>query len=103
MVTEGKPVNQHAYNPITRVYSRNQILDLLKDFDMISLRKGSFSYGQLFPRGGGLVDRALNFFLGARKHRGGLLVYGEDAILQSNVERWIGTHLGFAWNALIKK
>ena len=103
MVTEGKPVNQHAYNPITRVYSRNEILSLLKDFELISLRKGSFLYGQLLPRGGSLLDQVLNFFSGTRKHRGGLLVYGEDAILQSNIERWIGTHLGFAWNALIKK
>jgi SAM-dependent methyltransferase len=102
-ITEGKPVNQEACNPITRVYDRSQLGNLLTDFEIISLRKNSFEIGHLLPRGAGRLNQALQWLYGTRKHPGGLLVYGEDANVQSGVERWLAGYLGFDWNILIKK
>lgn len=102
-ITEGKPVHQEAFNPITRVYSRSQLRSLLKNFEIVSLRKNSFDFGHCLPRGAGFLNRALQLLYGKRKHPGGFLVYGEDGNVQSSIKRWLARYLGFDWNILMKK
>ncbi len=102
-ITEGKPVNQEEFNPVTRVYSRSQLLALLSDFEVLSLRKSSFSFGDLLPRGSGLMNKALHSITGKRKHPGGFLVYGEDGIVHSEIEQRLSGLIGFDWNILVKK
>jgi SAM-dependent methyltransferase len=102
-ITEGRPLHQEAFNPVTRVYDRGQLRSLLHQFDIVSLRKNSFDVGHFLPRGMGLLNRILQKLTGKRKHPGGFLVYGEDGVLQSGVERWFAPYLGFDWNILVKK
>lgn len=102
-ITEGKPVNQEEYNPITRVYDRSQLRFLLRNFEIMSLRKNSFEFGHFLPRGAGVLNRVLQSVLGNRKHPGGFLVYGEDANVQTNIECWLAGHIGFDWNILLRK
>jgi ubiquinone/menaquinone biosynthesis C-methylase UbiE len=102
-ITEGKPVNQEEFNPVTRVYSHAQLVELLNDFEILSLRKSSFEFGHLLPRGNGLLNKALQSITGKRVHPGGFLVYGENGIVQSGIECWLSRLLGFDWNILVKK
>jgi ubiquinone/menaquinone biosynthesis C-methylase UbiE len=46
-ITEGKPVHGVTKNPVTRVYSRRQLVNLFKKYKIISLRKYDFDFGQL--------------------------------------------------------
>jgi ubiquinone/menaquinone biosynthesis C-methylase UbiE len=102
-ITEGKPVNQEEFNPVTRVYSRPQLMELLSDFEILSLRKSSFDFGHFLPRGNGIFNNMLQSITGKRKHSGGFLVYGEDGIIHSGVEHRLSGLLGFDWNILVKK
>lgn len=102
-ITEGIPLNQKEYNPVTRVYSRAQLYELLSKFEVLSLRKNSFDFGHFLPRGSGVLNQMIQRVTGRRKHPGGFLVYGSDGIVQSDLERFLSKNLGFDWNILVQK
>ena len=102
-ITEGVPLNQEEFNPVTRVYSRSQLIDLLSEFGILSLRKNSFDFGHFLPRGNGILNNLIQKITRRRKHPGGFLVYGNDGIVQSDFERLLSRAIGFDWNILIKK
>lgn len=102
-VTEGNPKFGQAKNPITRVYSRKEILCLLRDFRLISLRKASFQFDNFaVPRLSRLREVLLRLF-GHSPHPGGMLVYGRPFFAETALELALGRFLGFAWNIVAEK
>lgn len=102
-ITEGRPKYQSAYNPITRVYSRAELGKLLEKFEIVSIRKSSFEFGQVLPFGAGILNKLLQRLFGNRKHPGGQLVYGEPGNVSYWPERVLGRYLGFDWNIVVRK
>lgn len=102
-VTEGVPKFGRTKNPITRVYSRSELLSLLHDFRLISLRRSSFLFDNFaIPRLTRLREAALRL-LERRPHPGGILVYGRPFFVETALELALGRHIGFAWNIVAEK
>jgi ubiquinone/menaquinone biosynthesis C-methylase UbiE len=85
---------QTVANPITRCYTRSQILALFQQFECLTLRKAEF-YFYLLPIFGRLYRRYQLRRYGT--HPGGRLVYGEPWPIQSPLEVKLGRSMGFAW------
>jgi ubiquinone/menaquinone biosynthesis C-methylase UbiE len=102
-LTEGKPKHGQTKNPITRVYSAAQLRRLFAGFRLLSLRKSSFQFDNfLFPRLTQIRNAILKA-LGHRAHPGGILVYGGPFVPETDLELFLGRHIGFAWNILAEK
>ncbi len=99
--TEGRPQFGQTWNPITRVYSRRQMLDAFRRFRVESLRKASFEFNTL-PLIGRL-RRPILRALGYTPHPGGIPLYGEARIPEPAFELWLGRYFGFAWNIVAVK
>ena len=41
--------------------------------------------------------------LGVAPHPGGVFVYGAPYVPDIAIERWLGKHVGFAWNLVAEK
>ena len=85
---------QTVRNPITRCFSRRGIENLFKEFCIKGLRKSEF-YFYLIPKLGRLYR-----YWQIRKygvHPGGYLVYGEPWPIQSRLELFLGTIMGWSW------
>ena len=89
----GKHV-QTRENPVTHCYTRRQILELLRLFEEVSLRKGDFFF-YLIPKIGRMYRRYQIRRHGT--HPGGILVYGEPWPIQSRLELALGRRIGFSW------
>ena len=100
-VTEGKPSDRGVENPITRVYSRDEISQLFRRFESVALRKNSFSLSDI-PLLGKIRPWLLGL-MGRRPHEGGVIVYGRPYLVETSLEIAMGKHFGFAWNILAKK
>jgi ubiquinone/menaquinone biosynthesis C-methylase UbiE len=85
---------QTVENPITRCYTAAGIRRLFRRFENLNLRKGEF-YFYLIPKLGRVYRRWQIKRYGT--HPGGYLVYGEPWPMQSQLERWLGRFMGFAW------
>jgi SAM-dependent methyltransferase len=85
---------QSVENPITRCYTQGGIKRLFTRFENMTLRKGEF-YFYLIPKLGRLYRRWQIKHYGT--HPGGYLVYGEPWPIQSPLELWLGSIMGFAW------
>ena len=85
---------QTVENPITRCYSRSGIEKLFKDFHIKGLRKSEF-YFYLIPKIGRVYRHWQIKKYGV--HPGGLLVYGEPWPIQSRLELFLGTIIGWSW------
>ncbi len=95
--TEGKPSPGVNKNPITRVYSGNQLRDLFQGFTNLEFRKDSFQLSQLFFPWSGYVRNLLMRIFFHKPHPGGLLVYGKPMFPENGFELLLGPRLGFAW------
>lgn len=102
-LTEGRP-RRSGPNPITRVYSKRQLLQLLDGCEVISLRNNGFTYSQLspLPFGERLRDAALRA-LGHESIDAGRLLYGRPFIPETRTELMLGRHVGFGWNVKARK
>lgn len=102
-VTEGAPRYRSERNPITRVYSKRQLVAVFDQFEIISLRKNSFFFSYLpVPRSGKCREIILRA-LGYKPHEGGQLVYGKPTIPETKLELWLGGILGWGWNIGVRK
>lgn len=101
IITEGRPKHQDSKNPITRIYSKKQILSLFKDFNVESIRKNSFSFSQLpvAARIRPLIMKGLGYKL----WKSGTIVYGAPNYAETRLELMIGKYFGFAWNVIASK
>ena len=102
-LTEGRTKFGTTKNPITRVYSAQQIRRAFRNFEIQSLRKSSFQFDNFcIPRLTQLRHGLLKAF-GCRPHPGGILVYGRAQIPETGLELALGPYLGFAWNIVARK
>ncbi len=101
MITEGRAQFGNTKNPITRVYSRKQIRQLLKDFRIESLRKNSFSFSQL-PVAARIRSPLLKW-LGYKPWESGIIVYGSPCYGETRLELLLSPILGFAWSIVASK
>ena len=102
-VTEGKPKFDNQRNLITRVYSRKKLIELLKDFEILKIRKHNFSFKDFcFPKLTQIRIFILNL-IGRKAHPGGQIVYGRDEMIYTNLEMKLGKSFGFSRNLVIKK
>ena len=102
-ITEGKTKYSNTKNPITRVYNKNEIIDLFLNFKVISLRKHFFSYKDFaIPKLTQLRDKILNFFK-CEYHEGGNIVYGRPIIPLTNNEKKLSKYFGFFWYIVVQK
>jgi len=101
ILTEGKPKFDSIRNPITRVYSRKELLTLLSDFEIESLRKNSFSFSQIpiLSR----IRRILVRIFKCKAWKSGILVYGSPCYIETKIEMKLGETIGFAWNIVASK
>ena len=101
IITEGRPKHQDSKNPITRIYSKKQILSLFKEFNLASIRKSSFSFSQI-P----VAARIRPFILkslGCKRWKSGAIVYGAPNYAETRFELMLGKYFGFAWNVIASK
>ncbi|MBF0504273.1 MAG: class I SAM-dependent methyltransferase [Candidatus Omnitrophica bacterium] len=101
ILTEGKPKFDSIKNPMTRVYSRKELLVLLGCFEIKSLRKNSFSFSQL-P----IINHISLILAKALKRKAwqsGILVYGAPNYVETDFEKRLGAAIGFGWNIVASK
>ena len=103
LITEGKPVYGETRNPVTRVYSRRQLVSLFKKYKIISLRKSSFDFGQLPIIGKYKIRTSLLKILGHKPHPGGIIVYGAPRLCGSRLELFLSQFVGYSWAIVVKK
>ena len=102
-ITEGRPQYHQEENPITRVFSRRQLVAMFAPFDLVSLRRNSFSISHLpIPGIAGWRESMLRT-LGSKMHEGGRLVYGKPIIPETKLEASLGSVLGWGWNIRARK
>jgi hypothetical protein len=102
-LTEGNPRHRSESNPITRVYSKRQLVRLFDQFEIISLRKNSFFFSWLpVPKAYKFRDLILRA-LGYTEHEGGRIVYGKAMIPETKLELWLGKLMGWGWNIRVRK
>jgi len=101
-VTEGKPKHSDVYNPITRVYTRRQMLDLFKQFHSLKLRKGAFNFSQISVIGRFLPDLLVKMGI-CKVSPAGLLIWDSPMRLETRLELLLGHYIGFGWNITGRK
>jgi len=101
ILTEGKPKFDSVKNPITRVYYRKELIALLGDFKVESLRKNSFSFSQIpvLSR----ISRFLAKMFKCKTWKSGVLVYGTPNYVETPMEMELGKTIGFGWNIIASK
>jgi len=102
-LTEGKPQFGTVRNPITRVYSERQLRSLFAGFHVQSLRKSSFQFDNLAVPRLTQIRNAVLKAVGRPPHPGGLLVYGAPFMVETSLELWLGRHIGWCWNVVVRK
>jgi len=85
---------QTIENPITRCYTAAGLRSLFSNFNQLKMRKAEF-YFYLIPKIGKIYRRYQIRKYGT--HPGGVLVYGEPWPMQSPLERWLGSRIGWSW------
>ena len=86
---------QEVFNPITRVFSHNELYKLFCKFDNVQIRKGSFSFNQ-FPYIGAVISRLVAHYTGYNK--AGLLIYDKSWRNETRLELFLSRYIGFANN-----
>lgn len=102
-ITEGRPRYRQEANPITRVFNKRQLMAMFNQFDLVSLRRNSFSISHLPIPGIARWRESLLHALGYKMHEGGRLVYGKPIIPETKLEVWLGSVMGFGWNIRARK
>ena len=101
-VTEGKPKFSKTKNPVTRVYNKKEIFKLLKDFQIISIRKHGFMFKDFcIPR----LTQIREWFLNkiGYKYYDSKIVYGKDIVPSTDTEKILGKFFGFFWCIVAEK
>ncbi len=101
-ITEGKPKFSQTKNPVTRVYSKKEIIKLFKNFEIISIRKHCFSFKDFcIPR----LTQIREWFLNKIGYRyyDSKIVYGRDIIPFTDTEKLLGKFFGFFWYIVSEK
>lgn len=91
---------QEVFNPITRVFSRNELYELFCEFDNVQIRKGGFSFNQ-FPYIGAVISRLVSHYTGYNK--AGLLIYDKPWRNETKLELFLSRYIGFANNIKASK
>ncbi|MCX5705966.1 MAG: methyltransferase domain-containing protein [Candidatus Omnitrophica bacterium] len=101
ILTEGKPKFGSTKNPITRIYSKRELMLLLKDFKIESLRKNSFSVSEIpiLSR----ISQILVRIFKCKAWKSGILIYGSPYYAETKIEMKLGETIGFAWNIIASK
>lgn len=102
-ITEGRPQYRQEENPITRVFSKRQLMAMFGQFDLVSLRRNSFSISHLPIPGVAQWRESLLRALDYKMHEGGRLVYGQPIIPETKLEVWLGGVMGWGWNIRARK
>jgi len=102
-LTEGKPKFGETKNPITRVYSANQMRHLFRFFKIESLRKNSFQFDNFCIPKLTQIRNAVFPAFGKKAHPGGLMVYGAPYVAETRLELYLGRYFGFGWNIVAEK
>lgn len=102
LITEGRP-KAGARNPITRVYSRNQIFALFENFKVDSLRKNGFFFTDIMIPGIGQLRTLIMKITGQQPYRGGIIVYGAPFYAETRLELFLGHYVGYCWNIIASK
>lgn len=101
-VTEGTPKYSNVHNPVTRVYSKSEMLQLFGRFHSLRLRKSGFNFSQI-P----VLCRILPILLVkvglCKESRAGLLVWNRPLRLETSLELFLGHSVGFNWNIVGRK
>jgi len=101
-VTEGKPHHSDTHNPITRVYTKSEMLRLFAQFHSLHLRKSAFNFSQISIIGRYLP--ALLVSLGiCSESPAGVLVWDGPLRLETKFELALGHYIGFGWNISARK
>jgi len=101
ILTEGKPKFDSVKNPITRVYSSKELIVLLKDFEIRSLRKYSFDFSHVPVLG--RINQVLSKAFKRKTWKSGMIVYGSPNHVETEFEKIFGSTLGFDWNIVASK
>jgi len=101
--TEGRPQFAEERNPITRVYSRSEIVNLMKSFSVKSIRKSSFMLWHLGIPKIYLFREWLLRLLNVPPHQGALLTHDRAMYIETPLESAIGAYAGWAWNIVAMK
>jgi len=101
LITEGKPKHGTTKNPITRVYSKNELKNLFSGFRLESLRKSGFSFSQIpvLSR----IRRILVRVFRDKPWKSGILVYGAPYHAETGFEKQLGGIAGFDWNIVASR
>ena len=102
-LTEGRPKFGDTKNPITRVYSANELRSLMQKFQNLEMRKTSFQFDNFCIPRLSQLRQAMLVRLGHTAHPAGRLVYGAPFVPETKLEQWLGRALGFAWNIVAEK
>lgn len=101
-LSEGKPKHGTTKNPLTRVYSANELKKLLYKFNIVSLRKNGFLFSQL-PLMAGVRTFVKTKILGIKPSLGGTIVYGAPFIGEGKIETMLAPYIGWNWDIVITK
>ena len=91
---------QEVFNPITRVFSHDELNKLFYKFDNVQIRKGGFSFNQ-FPYIGAVISRLVAYCTGYNK--AGLLIYDKPWRNETKLELFLSRYIGFANNIKARK
>jgi ubiquinone/menaquinone biosynthesis C-methylase UbiE len=101
-VTEGKPQHSETHNPITRVYTRREMLGLFHRFRSLQLRKSAFNFSQISIIGRFLPKWLVKMGI-CRESPAGVLVWDGPLRLETRLELILGHYIGFGWNITGRK
>jgi len=101
-VTEGKPQHSDTFNPITRVYTKNEMLHLFEQFNSLHLRKSAFNFSQVSIIGRYLPKLLVRMGI-CRESPAGVLVWDGPLRLETKLELALGHYIGFGWNITGRK
>ena len=89
-------------NPITRVYNKREILNLFRDFEMISIRKHCFSFKDFcIPRLTQFREKFLSLI--GYNYYDANIVYGRKVIPFTDLEKYLSKYFGFFWYIVVNK
>lgn len=94
--TEWLPkTKQKVFNPVTKVYTKKDIMNILPQFHDITVRKNAFIFDQI-PFMGKIISKLISLFYG--ENSAGELLYGRPWRNETKIELILGEKIGFGLN-----
>jgi ubiquinone/menaquinone biosynthesis C-methylase UbiE len=91
---------QKVFNPVTYVFTKEEIKTLFSDFDIKSIRKNSFIFSHI-PVIGKFISHITGKFTGYNK--AGILIYDKPWRNETKFEKFISRYIGFCYNIRVIK